>query len=83
MNGNEAAARVAYQLNEVIALFPITPASPMGESADSWSAAGIKNLGPVPSASPLSEKLGSDQTAGRRGRVGYRASLFVRRTHHF
>ncbi len=33
IDGNEAAARIAYQLNEVIALFPITPASPMGESA--------------------------------------------------
>jgi pyruvate-ferredoxin/flavodoxin oxidoreductase len=42
IDGNEAAARVAYQLNEVIALFPITPASPMGESADAWSAAGVK-----------------------------------------
>ena len=44
IDGNEAAARVAYQLNEVIALFPITPASPMGESADAWSAAGVTNL---------------------------------------
>jgi pyruvate-ferredoxin/flavodoxin oxidoreductase len=44
IDGNEAAARLAYQLNEVIALFPITPASPMGESADAWSAAGVKNL---------------------------------------
>ena len=42
IDGNEAAARVAYQLNEVIALFPITPASPMGESADAWSAGGKK-----------------------------------------
>ncbi|MHB8523522.1 MAG: pyruvate:ferredoxin (flavodoxin) oxidoreductase [Limisphaerales bacterium] len=44
MDGNEAVARVAYQLNEVIAIFPITPASPMGEWADAWAAAGVKNL---------------------------------------
>ena len=44
MDGNEAAARIAYALNEVIAIYPITPASPMGESADAWAAAGVKNL---------------------------------------
>jgi len=43
IDGNEAAARVAYRLNEVIAIFPITPASPMGEFADSWAAAGQPN----------------------------------------
>jgi pyruvate-ferredoxin/flavodoxin oxidoreductase len=37
VDGNEAAARVAYALSEVIAIHPITPASPMGESADDWS----------------------------------------------
>ena len=44
LDGNEAVARVAFQLNEVVALFPITPASPMGEWADAWAAAGVKNL---------------------------------------
>jgi pyruvate-ferredoxin/flavodoxin oxidoreductase len=34
LDGNEAVARVAYQLSEAIAIYPITPASPMGESAD-------------------------------------------------
>lgn len=38
VDGNEAAARVAYALNEVIAIYPITPASPMGELADAWAA---------------------------------------------
>jgi hypothetical protein len=37
MDGNEAAARVAYALSEVIAIYPITPASPMPEHADDWS----------------------------------------------
>jgi pyruvate-ferredoxin/flavodoxin oxidoreductase len=37
MDGNEAAARVAYALSEVVAIYPITPASAMGEHADAWS----------------------------------------------
>jgi len=44
LDGNEAAAAVAYALSEVIAIYPITPASPMGEHADAWSAAGRPNL---------------------------------------
>jgi pyruvate-ferredoxin/flavodoxin oxidoreductase len=38
VDGNEAAAYVAHQTNEVIAIYPITPATPMGELADAWSA---------------------------------------------
>ena len=44
IDGNEAAAYVAYKTNEVIAIYPITPSSPMGESADAWSAADQKNI---------------------------------------
>ncbi|MBT3197189.1 MAG: pyruvate:ferredoxin (flavodoxin) oxidoreductase, partial [Gammaproteobacteria bacterium] len=44
MDGNEAVARIAHKTNEVIAIYPITPASPMGEYADEWSAAGKTNL---------------------------------------
>src|SRR4051794_36650292 len=44
MDGNEAAAAVAYPLSEVIAIYPITPASPMAEHCDDWSAAGRRNL---------------------------------------
>ncbi len=44
LDANEAVARIAYALNEVIAIYPITPASPMGEWADAWSASGVKNL---------------------------------------
>ena len=48
-DGNEAAARVAYALSEVIAIYPITPASPMGELADDWATAKKENLwGQVP-----------------------------------
>src|SRR5260370_3569814 len=44
IDGTEAGARNAYQLNEVSALVPIPPASRMGDSAGGWSAAGVKNL---------------------------------------
>ncbi|MEO0684156.1 MAG: pyruvate:ferredoxin (flavodoxin) oxidoreductase, partial [Cyanobacteria bacterium J06649_11] len=44
IDGNEAVSRVAYRLNEVIAIYPITPSSSMGEWADTWSAAGKPNL---------------------------------------
>jgi pyruvate-ferredoxin/flavodoxin oxidoreductase len=49
IDGNEAAASVAHRLSEVIAIYPITPSTPMGEAADAWSAAGRLNLwGTVP-----------------------------------
>ncbi|MFQ5603560.1 MAG: pyruvate:ferredoxin (flavodoxin) oxidoreductase [bacterium] len=49
IDGNEAVAHVAYRTNEVIAIYPITPSSPMGEWADTWSAAGTPNIwGTVP-----------------------------------
>jgi pyruvate-ferredoxin/flavodoxin oxidoreductase len=49
IDGNEAVAHVAYRLNEVIAIYPITPSSGMGELADAWSAALTPNLwGTVP-----------------------------------
>lgn len=49
VDGNEATANVAHKLSEVIAIYPITPSSPMAEHADNWSAAGKKNIwGQVP-----------------------------------
>lgn len=49
IDGNEAAAYVAHQTNEVIAIYPITPSSPMGELSDAWSAVNKKNIwGTVP-----------------------------------
>ena len=42
MDGNTAAAHVAYRVNEVCAVFPITPSSTMAELADSWAAKGVK-----------------------------------------
>ena len=59
IDGNEAAARVAYRLSEVIAIYPITPATPMAEACDSWSAAGQANLwGTVPSVVQLQSEAG-------------------------
>ena len=60
IDGNEAVARVAYQLSEVIAIYPITPASPMGEWADAWSSAEQPNLwGTVPSVVEMQSEGGA------------------------
>ena len=44
MDGNQAAADVAYAFTEVATIYPITPSSPMAEHVDAWSAHGRKNL---------------------------------------
>ena len=63
VDGNEAAARVAYQTNEVVAIYPITPASPMGEWADEWAAAGKTNLwGVVPTIVEMQSEAGAAGT---------------------
>ena len=60
IDGNEAAAHVAYLANEVIAIYPITPSSPMGELADEWAAQGRKNLwGSVPSIIEMQSEAGA------------------------
>ena len=60
IDGNEAAARVAYALNEVIAIYPITPASNMGEWADDWAAQKRPNLwGTVPSVVEMESEAGA------------------------
>src|SRR6185295_2140797 len=47
MDANEAVANVAYRLNEVIAIYPITPSSTMGEWADQWASEGIPNMNKI------------------------------------
>ncbi|MBI4259102.1 MAG: pyruvate:ferredoxin (flavodoxin) oxidoreductase, partial [Actinobacteria bacterium] len=60
VDGNEAAGTVAYRLSEVVAIYPITPASPMGELADAWSAAGKLNLwGTVPEVVEMQSEAGA------------------------
>ena len=44
LDGNQAVASVAYRLSEVIAIYPITPSSTMGELSDEWAARGAKNI---------------------------------------
>ncbi|MDR3627859.1 MAG: pyruvate:ferredoxin (flavodoxin) oxidoreductase [Ignavibacteriaceae bacterium] len=60
IDGNEAAAYVAYLTNEVVAIYPITPSSPMAEWCDTWAAAGRKNLwDEIPSVSELQSEGGA------------------------
>ncbi len=60
IDGNEAAAYVAYLTNEVIAIYPITPSSPMGELSDAWAAEGRKNLwGTVPIVQEMQSEGGA------------------------
>jgi pyruvate-ferredoxin/flavodoxin oxidoreductase len=60
VDGNEAAASVAHRANEVIAIYPITPSSPMGEHSDAWSSAGRKNVwGVVPEVTEMQSEGGA------------------------
>ena len=63
IDGNEAAAHVAYRVNEVCAIYPITPSSNMAELADEWSAKGIKNIwGNVPDVIEMQSEGGAAGT---------------------
>jgi pyruvate-ferredoxin/flavodoxin oxidoreductase len=60
VDGNEAVARVAYKLNEVVAIYPITPSSNMGEWADQWAAEKKPNLwGTIPSVIEMQSEAGA------------------------
>ncbi|MFA7270054.1 MAG: pyruvate:ferredoxin (flavodoxin) oxidoreductase [Sterolibacterium sp.] len=60
VDGNEAAAYIAHLTNEVIAIYPITPSSPMGEFSDQWSAEGVKNIwGTVPTVIEMQHEGGA------------------------
>ncbi|HSH70500.1 MAG TPA: pyruvate:ferredoxin (flavodoxin) oxidoreductase, partial [Deferrisomatales bacterium] len=60
IEGNEAAASVAHRLSEVIAIYPITPSSGMGEFSDEWSAKGGKNIwGTVPQVTEMQSEGGA------------------------
>jgi len=60
LDGNEAVARVAYALNEVVAIYPITPSSTMGEHADAWAQQGRSNLfGSVPTVREMQSEGGA------------------------
>ena len=60
IDGNQAAADVAYRLNEVIAIYPITPSSPMGEWSDQWQQEGRPNIwGTVPQVIEMQSEGGA------------------------
>jgi len=60
MDANEAVAHVAYRVNEVIAIYPITPSSNMGEWADQWASEGIPNIwGTVPQVTEMQSEGGA------------------------
>ena len=78
VDGNEAAASVAYALSEVIAIYPITPASPMGEHADAWSADGRPNLwGAVPEVVEMQCEAGAAGALHGALRPGALATTFT------
>ncbi len=63
LDGNQAAASVAYRVSEVIAIYPITPASPMGEWADQWKDEGRRNIfGTVPTVVEMQSEGGAAGT---------------------
>jgi pyruvate-ferredoxin/flavodoxin oxidoreductase len=60
IDGNEATAYTAYRVNEVIAIYPITPSSPMGEWADQWASEGVPNIwGSVPNVVEMQSEGGA------------------------
>lgn len=78
IDANEAVASVAYRLSEVIAIYPITPSSPMGEWADDWAARGKKNLwGTVPSVIELQSEGGAAGTIHGALQTGSQSTTFT------
>lgn len=78
IDGNEAAAYVAYHTNEVIAIYPITPSSNMGEWCDAWAAVGKKNIwGIVPSVSELQSEGGASGSIHGALQTGALATTFT------
>ncbi|HTQ39223.1 MAG TPA: pyruvate:ferredoxin (flavodoxin) oxidoreductase [Pirellulales bacterium] len=78
VDGNEAAASIAHRLSEVIAIYPITPASPMGELADAWSAQGRTNIfGAVPDVIEMQSEAGAAATVHGALQTGALSTTFT------
>ena len=78
VDGNEAAASVAHRTNEVIAIYPITPASPMGELCDAWSSQGRPNVwGNVPDVVQLQSEGGAAGTCHGALQAGALSTTFT------
>src|SRR6476660_3061990 len=78
IDGNEAAASVAHRMSEVIAIYPITPSSAMGELADEWSSRGQKNLwGDVPDVVEMQSEAGAAGAAHGALQAGALSTTFT------
>ncbi len=78
LDANEAVASVAHRLNEVIAIYPITPSSPMGEFADAWAAKGRPNIwGKVPRVIEMQSEGGAAGAAHGALQAGSLATTFT------
>jgi pyruvate-ferredoxin/flavodoxin oxidoreductase len=78
VDGNEAAASVAYRVSEVIAIYPITPSSPMAEVCDEWASRGQKNLwGTVPEVAEMQSEGGAAGTVHGALQAGALATTFT------
>ena len=78
VDGNEAAAFVAHRLSEVVAIYPITPATSMGELADAWSSAGKPNLwGDIPTVIEMQSEAGAAGTLHGALQAGALTSTFT------
>jgi pyruvate-ferredoxin/flavodoxin oxidoreductase len=78
MDGNEAVANVAYRLNEVIAIYPITPSSNMGEWADQWMSEGVPNIwGTVPHVAEMQSEGGASGAVHGALQTGALATTFT------
>jgi pyruvate-ferredoxin/flavodoxin oxidoreductase len=78
VDGNEAAASVAHRTNEVLAIYPITPSSTMGELADEWSAAGRCNIwGAIPRVIEMQSEAGAIGTVHGALQAGALATTFT------
>src|SRR5450755_2899487 len=78
IDGNEAAAYVAHKTNEVIAIYPITPSSPMGEWSDQWSSEGKPNIwGTIPSVFEMQSEGGASGALHGALQTGALATTFT------
>jgi pyruvate-ferredoxin/flavodoxin oxidoreductase len=78
IDGNEAAAYVAHKINEVIAIYPITPSSPMGEWSDQWSSENKPNIwGTIPSVIEMQSEGGASGALHGALQAGALATTFT------
>ncbi|MCL5260295.1 MAG: pyruvate:ferredoxin (flavodoxin) oxidoreductase [Gammaproteobacteria bacterium] len=78
MDGNEAAVKVAYKVSEVMAIYPITPSTTMGELAEDWSTSGVKNIwGTIPKVMEMQSEGGAAGAFHGALQTGALASTFT------